>query len=105
MEIKSFLNVMRWVRVTPRARGAAIVLVFALLPFIGHYAWFFGEHMMECAVIAFTAGVKLPLSISAPGHQLYQTVSISLAGFAGFVWALREILNYVQRAADCEMGE
>lgn len=105
MEMQSFLNAMDWVQVTSRARGVVLLLVIAMSPFIGHYAWFLGEYMVNSAMCELTTGERLPLSISAPEHWLFQKASITLAGLAGFVWVLGEILNYAQRAADSEKGE
>ena len=89
----------------PRGRAAVLVLVFSLLPYIGHFAWFSGEYLANNLYSVLASGETLPFSMPAPDHWLLRAASLGLAGLAGFSWALGEILNYIQRAADSEMGE
>lgn len=105
MKMQRFLNIIQWVRVNPRARKAVLLLVIAMLPFIGHYAWYSGEYLANNTMSALITGERLPLSIPSPDHWLLRAASLVLVGFAGFSWLLGEFLNYVQRAAESEMGE
>lgn len=105
MEMQSFSNAKHWVRVSPRARSAVLLLVIAMLPFVGHYAWFFGEYLANNTMSVLITGERLPLLIPAPDYWLLQAASLVLVGFAGLSWPLGEFLNYVQRAAESEMGE
>lgn len=105
MKMQSILNATHWVQVTPRARSAVLLLVIAMLPFIGHYAWFLGEYLANNTMSVLITGERLPLLIPAPDHWLLRAASLVLVGFAGFSWLLGEFLNYVQRAAESETGE
>lgn len=89
----------------PRGRAAILVLVFLLLPYIGHFAWFSGEYLANNLNSVLAGGERLLFSMPAPDHWLLRAASLGLAGLAGFAWVLGEILNYIQRAAVSEMGE
>lgn len=96
MNVPRFFDATQAALANRRVRAALLVLVFSLLPFIGHYAWFFGEFAGNNIGAAITSGERVPLVLPVPDHWLLPIASMSMAGFAGLVWVLVEVLNWVQ---------